>query len=147
MRGIHPTDADVPRADAGLDIDPRPILVPGPGAAEVAEAASLAARAMVPIPTRRDDLQRISMINGEVERVLNVQGFCTYKSIAEMTGEEMRRLERILCDEGLIGRENWIAQARILMQSGGQTAYSRAYDRERLREAGSNSGCGHDAGL
>jgi len=146
VRGIHPTDADVPRADAGLDIDLRPIQLPGSGA-PAAAAAAVEALKTLRASSKRDDLQRISLIDGEVERLLNVHDFRTYKSIAEMTDTEMRQFELILGDEGRIGRENWIAQARILARPGGQTAYSRAYDRERLREAGSNSGCGHDAGL
>ena len=146
MRGIHPTDADVPRADAGLDGGSMPIQLPGSGA-PAAAAAAVEALKTLRASSKRDDLQRISLIDGEVERLLNVHDFRTYKSIAEMTDTEMRQFELILGDEGRIGRENWIAQAQILARPGGQTAYSRAYDRERLREAGSNSGCGHDAGL
>lgn len=81
----------------------------------------------------RDGLQRIAGINGEVERLLNVQGVTRYAQIAGWSASDVSRFDRLLGFEGRIARENWIEQAQILSK-GGETAYSREMSR-RTQEA------------
>ncbi len=72
----------------------------------------------------RDSLQRIAGINGEVERLLNVQGVTRYSQIAGWSPSDVSRFDRLLGFEGRIARENWIEQANILAK-GGETAFAR----------------------
>lgn len=76
----------------------------------------------------RDNLQRIRGINAEIEKLLGAQGFTRYAQIASWTRVDIERLDRLLGQDGRIARENWIEQAQILSK-GGDTAYSRDYDR------------------
>jgi predicted flap endonuclease-1-like 5' DNA nuclease len=82
-------------------------------------------------PAARDNLQRISGIDAEVERLLTAQGVSRYSQVAHWSPAEIQRFDRQLGAPGRIGRENWIEQAQILSR-GGDTAFSRDYDR-RLR--------------
>lgn len=79
-------------------------------------------------PTVRDDLQRISGIDEGIERSLAAQGVGRYSQIAHWSPADVARMETLLGAGGRIGRENWIEQAQILSR-GGDTAYSRDYDR------------------
>ena len=85
-------------------------------------------------PAARDNLQRIGGIDGEVEKLLTAQGVGRYSQIAHWTPAEVARLDAQLGATGRIGRENWIEQAQILSR-GGDTAFSRDYDRRARGEA------------
>ncbi len=121
---------------------PLPPVVAVP-AAQVLPAAPVAPIAVAPaspvsdrpIGTSRDALQRIAGINGEVERLLNVQGVTRYDQIAGWNATDVARFDRLLGFEGRVARENWIEQAQILSK-GGETAYSRDMAR-RASEAAS----------
>jgi predicted flap endonuclease-1-like 5' DNA nuclease len=76
----------------------------------------------------RDALQRISGINAEIEKLLNMQGVTRYGQIASWTPAEIERFDRLFGATGRIGRENWIEQAQILAR-GGDTGASRGFDR------------------
>ena len=80
--------------------------------------------------SERDDLQRISGINAEIEKVLNGQGIHRYHQIASWQTSDVTALDRLLGTPGRIARENWIEQAQLLSR-GGDTAYSREIDRQR----------------
>jgi predicted flap endonuclease-1-like 5' DNA nuclease len=86
-------------------------------------------------PAARDNLQRISDIDTEAEQVLIAQGVSRYSQIAHWSPAEVQRFDRQLGASGRIGRENWIEQAQILSR-GGDTAFSRDYDRRARGEAG-----------
>ena len=86
-------------------------------------------------PAARDNLQRISGIDGEVEKLLAAQGVTRYSQIAHWTPAEVERFDAQLGATGRIGRENWIEQAQILSR-GGDTAFSRDYDRRAAATAG-----------
>jgi predicted flap endonuclease-1-like 5' DNA nuclease len=112
---------------------------PAPGSDERSPAtppadapASSAPAAAAPIGAGRDNLQRIGGINAEVERLLNLQGITRYSQIAGWGRSEIERFDGLLGQAGRIQRENWVEQAQILAR-GGDTAYSREYDR-RLSE-------------
>jgi len=79
-------------------------------------------------PATRDNLQRISGIDGEIETALAGHGATRYSQIAHWSPADVARLEAQLATNGRIGRENWIEQAQILNR-GGDTAFSRDYDR------------------
>lgn len=76
----------------------------------------------------RDSLQRISGINPEIEKLLNVQGVTRFSQIAQWGKPEIERFDRLLGHPGRVPRENWVEQAQILAK-GGDTAYSREFDR------------------
>ena len=85
-------------------------------------------------PAARDNLQRISGIDAEVEKLLTAQGVSRYSQIAHWSPADVERFDRQLGRDGRIGRENWIEQAQILSR-GGDTAFSRDYDAARDRGA------------
>ena len=80
-----------------------------------------------PVPTERDNLQRIGGVTLEIERGLNVQGVSRYSQIAQWSPSDIERFEKQLLTGGRIARENWVEQAQILSR-GGDTRFSRAFD-------------------
>jgi predicted flap endonuclease-1-like 5' DNA nuclease len=89
-------------------------------------------------PTPHDNLQRISHIDAEAEKQLLGQGVSRYSQIAHWSQADVARFDALLGGTGRIGRENWVEQAQILSR-GGDTAYSRDYDRRARGEAGSGA--------
>jgi predicted flap endonuclease-1-like 5' DNA nuclease len=87
-------------------------------------------------PATHDNLQRISGIDSEIETSLAGQGVTRYSQIAHWSPADVARFEAQLATGGRIGRENWIEQAQILSR-GGDTAFSRAYDRRARDGTGS----------
>jgi predicted flap endonuclease-1-like 5' DNA nuclease len=73
----------------------------------------------------RDNLQRISGINAEIEQLLNNEGVVRYAQITGWSRADVDRFDRLLGGSGRIARENWIEQAEILA-GGGETAFSRS---------------------
>ena len=98
--------------------------------AAAAAAAAAASKVVGASGMQRDNLQRISGINAEIERLLNVQGISRYAQIASWTPVDAGRLDRLLGQEGRVSRENWIEQAAMLAR-GGDTAHSRQFDQQR----------------
>ena len=86
------------------------------------------------LPASRDNLQRISGVDAEIEKLLAGLGIARYSQIAHWSPAEVARVDTQLGGAGRIGRENWIEQAQILSR-GGDTAYSRDYDRRARGEA------------
>jgi predicted flap endonuclease-1-like 5' DNA nuclease len=101
-------------------------------------ASALTPEVAVPVrpaaPAARDNLQRISGIDAEVEKLLSAQGVSRYSQMAHWSPAEVQRFDGQLGATGRIGRENWIEQAQILSR-GGDTAFSRDYDRRARGEA------------
>jgi predicted flap endonuclease-1-like 5' DNA nuclease len=89
-----------------------------------------------PAPAARDSLQRISGVDAEAEKLLTAQGVSRYSQIAHWSPADVARFDAQLGATGRIGRENWIEQAQILSR-GGDTAFSRDYDRRAGGETGS----------
>jgi predicted flap endonuclease-1-like 5' DNA nuclease len=114
--------AEPPAAEAGTR-DSAASLTSLPRARVVAPGQELR-----PAGAVRDNLQRIGGINGEVERLLNVQGVQRYNQIANWTPDDIAKFDRLLGSGSRIARENWVEQAQVL-DRGGQTAYSREIDR------------------
>ena len=87
------------------------------------------ARSIRPAPAiGGDNLQRIRGIDAPMAQRLAAAGVSRYAEIATWSAAEVARFDRDLAADGRIARENWIEQAQILMR-GGDTAYSRAFDR------------------
>ncbi len=79
-------------------------------------------------PLEHDDLKRIRGVGALLERKLNALGFTTYAQLANWTAADIDRVSQQLDFRGRIERESWVEQARIL-SSGGQTVFSRRFDR------------------
>jgi predicted flap endonuclease-1-like 5' DNA nuclease len=91
-------------------------------------AATAAAAAAAAAPGASDNLQRIAGIDRDLERRLNAEGVDRYRQIAAWSADDVTRFDRLLRSEGRIAAEYWVEQARVL-SSGGETAFSRAFDR------------------
>ncbi|MCO6186101.1 helix-hairpin-helix domain-containing protein [Rhizobium sp. L1K21] len=63
-----------------------------------------------------DDLKRISGIGPKLASVLAERGFATYAAIAAMNVEAAEALDRDLGLDGRIDRDDWIGQAKALME-------------------------------
>ncbi len=89
-------------------------------------------------PPARDNLQRISGIDAELETFLFGQSIGRYSQIAHWSPADVARFDALLGVNGRIARENWIEQAQILGR-GGDTAFSRDYDRRARGEEGATA--------
>ena len=103
--------------------------------AAVAAAAAAAAAQRPAAAFGRDNLQRIDGINGEVEKLLNVQGVSRFAQISGWSTSDITRFDRLLGIDGRIAKEGWIEQAQTLAR-GGETAYSRELDRRTAEASG-----------
>lgn len=121
--------------------EPRTVAAP-PAPASPPPAAQLTPPAVTPIrPSAivvRDNLQRISGINSEVERRLNDQGITRYSHIAAWGPEDVSRFEMLFGSQGRIRREQWVEQAALLAR-GGETPASRDIDRRAATETTSKA--------
>lgn len=75
----------------------------------------------------RDDLKRIKGIGPKNEQALNELGIFTFAQIATWTPENISWVEGFLSFPGRIGREDWIAQAKVLAV-GGETDFAKRVD-------------------
>ena len=91
----------------------------------------------------RDNLLRISGIDGNAEQLLGSQGVARYSDIAQWSPADVARFDRLVGGTGRVQRENWVEQAQILSR-GGDTAYSKDYDR---KSEGDGSGAPRPARL
>lgn len=66
----------------------------------------------------RDDLTKINSIGKRVESKLNELGITTYKQIAELSPDDIHRINRALAVPGQVERERWVEQARTLSGAG-----------------------------
>ncbi|MDX2202926.1 MAG: hypothetical protein NW223_09255 [Hyphomicrobiaceae bacterium] len=82
-----------------------------------------------PAPTH-DDLLRIGHMDTGLASALEAQGVTRYAQIAQWSPSDVERFEGLLGTAGRIAHENWVEQAQILSR-GGDTAFSRHYDRQK----------------
>lgn len=71
-----------------------------------------------------DDLKKISGVGPKIQGILHSLGIYHFDQIAAWTAQEVDWVDSYLKFKGRIGREDWIAQARILA-AGGETEFSR----------------------
>lgn len=81
-------------------------------AEKTAEAAPLAA----PIGDKKaaDDLSLIGGVGPKILKTLNDLGYTTYAQIANLTGDEIEKIEAEIKMAGRIAREEWMEQAKEL---------------------------------
>lgn len=75
-----------------------------------------------------DDLKRIRGVGVLIAKRLNALGITHYEQIANWSNADVDRISKQMEFGNRIEREGWIQQARILA-SGGQTEFSRRFDR------------------
>jgi predicted flap endonuclease-1-like 5' DNA nuclease len=114
--------ATVPRPAAQVSAPSSQPVVGAPVAAIASPAAAAppvqpAIRPAPAMAPTRDSLQRIGGINGEIEKLLNVQGVTRYSQIAAWSTPEVERFDRLLGSPGRVRRENWIEQAQTFVRS------------------------------
>jgi predicted flap endonuclease-1-like 5' DNA nuclease len=79
----------------------------------------------------RDDLTRIRTINAQDEIALNEAGYHRFAQIATMSDEQQATLEgRMGLRPGVIGRDEWREQARLLADRNDEE-HARLYDRRK----------------
>jgi small subunit ribosomal protein S2 len=64
-----------------------------------------------------DDLKRITGVSGKLEQKLNDAGVFHFWQIADLDSEHAEALDRLLRLKGQIGREDWVAQAKKLVEA------------------------------
>jgi large subunit ribosomal protein L21 len=85
-----------------------------PVAAEPAAAAEQAATP--PSTSGGDNLSLISGVGPKIRQSLNELGYTRFDQIAALTPDEIEAIETALKSKGRVARDEWIAQARDLMQ-------------------------------
>jgi predicted flap endonuclease-1-like 5' DNA nuclease len=105
-----------------------PTTSAGMAATPASEAATVPSREAPTVVSGRDNLQHISGISAEIERLLNNEGVVRYAQITNWSRADIDRFDRLFGTSGRIARENWIEQAGILA-GGGETAFSRSFNR------------------
>lgn len=83
---------------------------PTPSAAPAAEAAA-------------DDLKLIGGVGPALEKKLNAAGIFRFEQIADMSAEDVEKVEEQLSFKGRMQRDDWFGQAKILA-AGGDTEFS-----------------------
>jgi predicted flap endonuclease-1-like 5' DNA nuclease len=112
---VQPVEPSIPRI---VELDTA--VAPPPAAADAAEDAAAALRMDrpkgldEPRDGKPDDLKRIGGIGPKNEKILHTLGFFHFDQIAEWTVEQVAWVDDHLKFNGRIGREDWIAQARLL---------------------------------
>ena len=87
---------------------------------EAVSASAILQPQASPRPATPDDLKVISGIGPKLEKVLNGLGIWTYSQIAGWEKAEIAWMNRHLSFNGRIERDDWIAQARTLIETAGR---------------------------
>lgn len=66
-----------------------------------------------------DDLKKISGVGPVLEKKLNALGITQYAQIAGFSADDIARVDEVLNFKGRIDREDWVAQAKALMNGAG----------------------------
>jgi large subunit ribosomal protein L21 len=66
--------------------------------------------------SQKDDLKKISGVGPVLEKKLNALGITTYQQIADLSAEDMQKVDDALNFKGRIERDNWVQQAKDLMK-------------------------------
>jgi len=140
MVSMGPTAAALPRTEPNF-LSP-PLVAERAAFAKAALEPAAPRPAAQPIrpaaPPARDELQRISGVDAEIEQLLFSQSVGRYSQIAHWSPADVARIDALLGINGRIAHENWIEQAQILSR-GGDTAFSRDYDRRARGEEGATA--------
>jgi predicted flap endonuclease-1-like 5' DNA nuclease len=122
-----PTSA-APAGEAELtqQILAKPLTVVPPGAGRMERPRGLER----PRDGKPDPLQRINGIGPKNEKILHTLGFFHFDQIASWTGEQIAWVDDHLKFNGRIGREEWIAQARLLAD-GAEEEFESRYGKKK----------------
>jgi predicted flap endonuclease-1-like 5' DNA nuclease len=82
-----------------------------------ADKAPVAAVKEEPVIVEPDDLKKITGVGPKLVQVLNKQGILTYEQIANMSAKEMAEIGKKLGFPGRIERDNWVGQAKALIEA------------------------------
>lgn len=96
-----------------------PVSVPPPGKRKSQSddtAAAQPAGMTKPRAAGADDLKRIKGVGPVLEKKLNALGYYHFDQIAAWTPQNADWVDDQLNFKGRIGRDNWIEQAKLLMQ-------------------------------
>ena len=86
-----------------------------PAKADKAENEAQAAPLAAPVgETKVDDLSLIGGVGPKILGTLTEMGYTTYAQIANLTGDEIEKIEAEIKMSGRIAREEWIEQAKEL---------------------------------
>lgn len=77
-------------------------------------------------PGYRDDLTLIDGIGATLQSKLNSLGITSFKQIAELTEQDIEKINEQLAFKGRIEREGWVAQARKLVEAGSRSTAGAA---------------------
>jgi NADH-quinone oxidoreductase subunit E len=91
-------------------VKPKPVAVKAAVAPKPRKTIAASAKPAV----KADDLKRISGIGPKLEEVLNRRGIMAVADIAGWTEADVARIDAELGFEGRIGRDDWVAQAKLL---------------------------------
>ncbi|MCA1489872.1 NADH:ubiquinone oxidoreductase [Sinorhizobium alkalisoli] len=107
-----PVPATAPKLPAEAKASPAAAV---PAAARKPKAPKKQA---TPAPKSRagDDLKRISGLGPKLEQVLNGKGIRRLADIAALSAEDAARLDAEIGLDGRIARDDWVGQAKALMQ-------------------------------
>ncbi len=87
-----------------------------PAEAPVAEAEPAATTEPAPSASGGDNLSLISGVGPKIKQSLNELGYTRFDQIAALTPDEIEAIETALKSKGRVARDEWIDQARDLME-------------------------------
>lgn len=66
---------------------------------------------------KKDDLKKISGVGPALEKKLNDLGIATFEQVANLTAEEIEKVDDALNFKGRVERDDWVGQAKTLAES------------------------------
>jgi large subunit ribosomal protein L21 len=105
------TDGRKPARSAGQAPAEAPVAVDEPAAAAEQATATSSNTSGV-----GDNLSLISGVGPKIKQSLNELGYTRFDQIAALTPDEIEAIETALKSKGRVARDEWIAQARDLME-------------------------------
>ncbi|MBB3994427.1 large subunit ribosomal protein L21 [Sulfitobacter undariae] len=117
--GTGSVSAAAVAAITGKSVDTTPVkkakaAKPAKAEAPKAEKAEKPAKAKKAAKAEGDDLSEISGVGPVIVGKLNDAGITTFAQIAAWTDADVEEIEEKLSFKGRVGREDWIAQAKVL---------------------------------
>lgn len=98
----------------GLQLNPADLQTV---ARQAAQRSRFTQNEAVSVPREKDDLTLIKGIGKNIEARLNEMGIYTYEQISQLTDEQIHQLSEALAFPGRIERDDWVGQAKRLLQA------------------------------
>ena len=109
---------------SGAGSKPAPAPAAAPKRKSAAKSKPASKRKTAAMSKKKDDLKKISGVGPKIEKKLNKMGVSSYSQIAKWKKADINKADDALNFKGRIGREDWVAQAKILA-AGGETQFSK----------------------